>query len=235
MLSYSIILFPRYALPVTVMLHLLAAIALARLLTGRPVRPVCAVHLGTTSAMLLLLALVCAAALDYTQQFAADSRYALNNWAAENLPLNARVFADGYAELHDYSLPFVHKRRDVDLRTGFILPQMGGCRITCAAAGLLRDLRLSYSRYFEPSAHPAPGNENSQRVRNRRFYQYLLKTQAPVWRSVPRTQHARLHQPRYLRLSTDPGDDARTAGLAHVLRPPGPSPHIPSPSTCYCR
>ena len=184
-LSYSIILFPRYSLPVTVMLHLLGAIALGRLLLAGGPRPVWQFTLGAASAigLLAIYAPLCA---DYTHQFSADSRYALNNWAAENLPLNARVFSDGYAELHDYSLPFIHKRRDIDLRTSFILPQMGGLPYylrTGEAYYVICD--LSYSRYFEPSAYPAPGNESSSEY-SRRFYEYLLKTQTPVWSSVTR-------------------------------------------------
>ena len=183
-LSFSIILFPRYSLPVTVMLHLFAAIAVARLLYAIGPRPVTRFTLGCTATALslALLAPVCA---DYTYQFAADSRYALSNWATENLPLNARVFADQYAELNDDGLPFAWKRRDVSLRTNFILPQMGDFRRQLnygEAYYVICD--LSYSRYSERSAYPGPGYEETS-VFSKRFYEYLLTTQTPIWSSVP--------------------------------------------------
>jgi MFS family permease len=183
-LSYSIILFARYAFPITVMLQLLAAIAIARLVVALRSRPVLQITTGCLATAVIgsSLAIICS---DYTHQFVADSRYALNNWARENLPLNAHVFADGYSEIEDYQMPFVRQRRDVDLRAYFILGRLPGIQYQMKnldAYYVLCD--LSYARYFEPSAKPAPANERSSALA-RDFYDFLLK-QTPIWTSIPK-------------------------------------------------
>ena len=184
-LSYSIILFPRYVLPVTVMLHLFAAIALSRIIYAISRRPVARFTLGCTLTV-LALALFAPVCADYNYQFLADSRYALNNWATENIPRSARVFADGYAAIGNSALPFAHMRQDVNVRSSFILPQMGGFEYQLNSGEAYYVIcDLSYSRYFEPSAYPGPGYEEQSKF-SKRFYQYLLTTQTPVWSSVPK-------------------------------------------------
>ena len=116
-LSFSIILFPRYALPIVALFHLLAAIGLARLITALSGRPILRRSLGTVAAMLLLAALG-SRCLDYTWQFGHDSRNAVVSWLATNLPQGAYVYADHYAAVV-YRLDSVRP----DIQTAqFILP-----------------------------------------------------------------------------------------------------------------
>lgn len=183
-LSYSIILFPRYAMPISALLSLLAAISLGRMLAASADRPITNASLGIF-AILALGAALLPTCMDYTSQFAHDSRVALSQWATKNIPPNARVFADYYAGLTFPDSQFARSRRDVLVRTAFILPQMPGFEYQVGrfdAYYVICD--LSYKRYFEPSVRPAPGHEDGS-ARAKAFYSRLLYQSTPVWVSSP--------------------------------------------------
>lgn len=97
MLSYSVIPFYRYALPVTVMLYALAALAVAWLAT-LPARP--AYRAAALAAGLLIIGLTQGLRVaDYTRQFADDSRDAVAEWTQANLPPGTPVATDHYVGL----------------------------------------------------------------------------------------------------------------------------------------
>ena len=176
-LSYSVILFPRYALPVTAMVYLLATIVIGRLLLSGESRPILQVTLGTLI-LVIVLCLGFPACIDYTHQFGNDSRFALRDWIKVNLPRNARVLADGYAELTAREIG----RGDLNINSHFILPLMPGFEYQLRRGGekYIVICDLAYNRYFETSALPAPGHE--QTCENaRKFYAKLLKEHVPVW------------------------------------------------------
>lgn len=185
-LSYSVILFPRYALPITVMIFFMATISAARLLGACGGRRVAQMTLGclVSVSLVSLLLPVC---LDYTRQFGHDSRYELSEWIAQNLPRNARIYADGYSELSNYGPTGISgKRPDLQLSGSFFLGQMPGLRYEISrgeAYYVICD--LSYDRFFEPSMIPSPGWER-RAASARAFYENLLTKQTPVWSAVPK-------------------------------------------------
>lgn len=180
-LSYSVILFPRYALPIVGMFHLLAAIGIARLVRGLAARPVLAGSMGTVTA-LALLATMGATCLNYTWQFGHDSRNSVLKWLAATLPQNARVYSDFYARLdHLQSV-----RPDIYVTSGFFLPDVipDVDYIARTGGGFVVICDMAYNRYYEPSAFPAEGH--GYRVeRNKQFYTTLLEKHAPIWQHVP--------------------------------------------------
>lgn len=188
-LSHSIILFARYPLPITSLVYLLGVIALARLFAFSAPRPVTRTTLGCCTAVVLLAALlpIC---LDYTSQFRNDSRFALQDWAAKNLPQNARVFNDHYARM---PLPYgpLENRGDLNIRTHFILGLMPGLQYQLTRSDAYYIIcDLSYNRFFEPSVRAAPGNEDAS-ARAKAFYEKLLTEHTPIWVAAPkRNMHA---------------------------------------------
>lgn len=181
-LSYSVILFPRYALPIVAMFHLFAAIGIARLLIGLPGLPILRRSLGII-VTLILLAVLGSRCLDYTWQFGHDSRYTVIKWITDNLPKNARVYGDAYAELDNR---LTDARPDLNTNVSFFLPDIISDVDSIAryGGGYVVICQLSYDRYFEPSNIPAVGQEH-RIERNHRFYQTLLEKHKPVWESVP--------------------------------------------------
>ncbi len=182
-LSYSVILFPRYALPIVAMFHLFAAIGLARLLKGLADRPILRRSLGLITTLLLLAALG-SRCLDYTWQFGHDSRNTVIEWIAANLPKNARVYGDAYAELDNR---LTEARPDLNTNVSFFLPDIISDvdAIARYGGGYVVICQFSYDRYFEPSAIPA-ADQQSRIERNRRFYKTLLQQHTPIWESSPK-------------------------------------------------
>jgi hypothetical protein len=188
-LSFSVIIFDRYALPIVVTMHLMAAIAVARLLQGMPNRPVARATLALV-ALAAFTAGLLPTCIDYTWQFTHDSRFELQHWAMTALPQNARVFCDSYSELDSPYGPaslFRVNRPDVMVQSSQFVPAMGDLdtfsRYYDECYLVICD--LAYSRFYEPSAIPARGNELSSQ-RYKAIYSSLLDGQTPIWESVPK-------------------------------------------------
>ena len=201
-LSFSVILFPRYALPVVAMISLASTIAIARLLVAIKDRRVTQITAGACLAAILFagLATICA---DFTSQFGHDSRTALEQWAVANLPLNARIYADGYTSLDDGSLS--SRRPDVRLMAGGILPQNGSLRsMTRNGECYIAICDLSYGRLYETSSFPDTGYEDRTK-RSKDFYDTLLNKQTPIWESVAQRPTETFANPaiRVYRLTAD--------------------------------
>ena len=186
-LSYSIILFPRYVLPLVVLIHLAAALTLARLLVAMRGRPVAQATAGICTGLILLVCLF-PRCLDYTYQFGHDARETLQEWAIKNLPANARVYCDNYTAM---AVPLLGENSLRNLRPDVRVYSP----MFAASVGSLTDLarygecyvvicQTAYDRYFEPSAMPAMGNED-EILQMKSFYQTLLEKYVPVWQSVP--------------------------------------------------
>jgi MFS family permease len=180
-LSASAILFPRYALPLVILIELLAVLSLARLAWLLPASPRGAV------AIALMLALFGVALLridlDYLDQFAHDSRTALHDWAAEHLPHHARIYADGYTDIG--AGQFRQHRPDLRITTAMFCPDV----FRFDERSRRRDTYImiasfSYDRFFEPVAMPAPGHE-AMTLRRRAFYEELLEHHTPIWSATP--------------------------------------------------
>ena len=89
------------------------------------------------------------------------------------------VLADGYAEFQPWNV-----RPDISVNSYFILGVLPGLEYQARRGDAYYVIcDLSYGRYFEPSAKPAPGYEQ-ECARAKRFYEALLKQQ-PIWSSVP--------------------------------------------------
>ena len=97
-LSYSVVPFFRYVLPVSLLLNVLAALAvvwLARLAIGRPMLR--GLILGGGIAVIAYAQLE--RCLDYDDQFANDSRDALQQWVKANIPADSLIAADNFTFL----------------------------------------------------------------------------------------------------------------------------------------
>lgn len=202
-LSLGRIPFSRYALPVVVLAHLMAGLALAWLLQRLAVPPdspspstagenrsassrlrwSCAVALALIAGVILALQLP--RSLDYLAQFGDDSRLRLRAWAATNLPPRARVLQDSYAALGGATLRT--RRPTVDDRPDLVIYQRVFAPDYASLESLKRsDVKwvivcdIAYSRFFEPLVQPLPGTEASYRQR-REWYERLFREGTLVW------------------------------------------------------
>jgi hypothetical protein len=99
LLCFSPVPYPRYALPISVILYFVAALFLSRFVAwiggkGRPIQ------IGGTIAVAVVLIHLGARCYDFTQQFGDDSRQRLREWVAQ-LPADTRIVADKYTCLGD--------------------------------------------------------------------------------------------------------------------------------------
>ena len=178
-LSYSIILFPRYTLPIVVIMALMTVIALTRLLGLLAERRILQCTLGVllTASLAAIFGTIC---LDYTWQFGHDSRDALRRWASDpqNIPAGSSLMGDNYAGLSGY------------VREGLYCSPVGLLywNIDPAVAEQSGTIYvvicdMAYDRFFEPLWVAAPESQR-QVARQRAFYQTLLEKHKPVWEIV---------------------------------------------------
>jgi len=172
-LSYSVLPFYRYALPVTVLLYWLCAMTLPWLISAFDFKP-------TVERIVLALSLAFVATLqgyrcyDYTQQFANDSRYALQAWADLNLPPGAMVASDEYTQLSASSGRYRVATRFAAAEFGDVtrLRQRGVTHVAVSSS--------TYERYLSRHTFGSPGHEQSF-SRFARTYQSLLNDYPQVW------------------------------------------------------
>ncbi|HEY0010160.1 MAG TPA: hypothetical protein VGB55_15655, partial [Tepidisphaeraceae bacterium] len=180
-LSWSVIPFYRYALPVIVLLHALAGLGAfwaARWLSHRRL-PAIAIWGGLALIIGGWQGMRCH---DFHYQFVDDSRDAVRKWAKGTLPLRARVVADAYVHYH------VNRRREAD---GPRWPRMGGISYA-ADQGDIKTLQnrgidyvavagTSYERFLSPHTFGTTNREYDF-YRREKFYRELFDHYPVVWR-----------------------------------------------------
>ncbi|HWE96100.1 MAG TPA: hypothetical protein VG269_19205 [Tepidisphaeraceae bacterium] len=191
MISFSAVPFNRYVLPVVVLAHLAAGMAVLRLreLVHHPL-PRGAVW-GTGAA--LILALQLPRCLDYSSQFANDSRERLRAWVAANLPSDAVIVQDGYVGLQEPFDPRLGRCDRPEIR--LYGSRSYGCGQSAADAGDLDVLRrlgvdyvavtdTEYNWYLDVNVKSNPDGRATFADR-RRWYQDLFRDGQLVWRCAP--------------------------------------------------
>jgi hypothetical protein len=190
LISWSVLPYNRYALPVVVLAHLLAVLAalgVAEWLPS-PGRRTAAVWVAAA----LVVALQLPRCLDFARQFGDDSRDRLRLWAMRNLPADAVVVQDGFIELD----------RPLDPRLGINeRPQLliyGSTTYESGpapSAGPLQDLAKMgveyvavtdfwFDRYLGPNIKPAADATAVFEYR-RQWYRELFREHELVWSSAP--------------------------------------------------
>jgi hypothetical protein len=191
-LSFSAILFPRYALPLMVFLHLMAALSLARLVASVAGRPVAQATLGVLSAG-LLAALLVTTSMQFTRNFAEDSRLDLRRWCIASFSAEgARIFADSYAELEEGLYRY---RPKIEVYSDMFVAHFGTVQQLGNSYVVICD--LTYQRFLQPEWGDAPGYER-QNSRAREFYKELLEKHTPVWQSPPARDMGGFTNPKLL-------------------------------------
>ncbi len=178
-LSWNVIPFHRYGLPVVVMAHALAGQGAAR-----------AVGQLRTFRWLHLTAAILAIGVfagfqgqrcrDFTQQFADDGRDRFLAWATANLPDNDQIAHDSYAVLS-------HRQNGSNGGQSVMFAPDNG------AFGELRRNGIryvvvcdsNYSRFFEPETSGSPGREYKFDYR-KAWYERLFNEGKLIWQSKPK-------------------------------------------------
>jgi hypothetical protein len=179
-LSYSVVPFFRYVLPVSLLLNALAALAvvwLARLAIGRPMLR--GLILGGGIAVIAYAQLD--RCLDYDNQFGNDSRDALQEWVKANVPAGSLIAVDNYTELNGYGMngtPRVIRRSSAASLSNDGNPdslrKRGFAYVITASS--------SSARWLLPQAR-APAGDEEEFKNFRRFYITLKRNYVPVWQT----------------------------------------------------
>mgnify|MGYP001175358245 FL=1 len=189
MLSYSVIMFHRYFLPVAVMTYLfggLGLVALVNLLSETWRWRVAAALVGVT-AITAVQGMRC---VDYLHQFADDSRYRLRAWLAENVPAGTRVVAENYAGLNGPGDHRDGQRADVTVRVYpfFSAPQAGSIdQLRRRGIEYVIICDIAYARFFAPQSRDVDRERDRGRVeRHREWYTELETNHELVWSAEPK-------------------------------------------------
>ena len=176
-LSFTVLPFYRYLLPVIVLVHFMAALALLRIV--QLVRPRWRFGwLAAPATVGLIVAMQLPRCLDFLDQFENDSRTRLRQWIATNIAPGAGIVADDYTALRAARTPqnVWSNRFAPDADRYGILRTMGASYVAVAD--------LAYSRYFDPHIMPAKGFEQTYR-RHKDWYQELDGKYDLIWESAP--------------------------------------------------
>jgi len=190
-LSHSVLPFFRYALPVTVMLYLLAALSVVWII--RLIELPALWRGGAITALLMVvIGLQADRVADYDQQIANDSRDTLRAWANRALPPFARIVVDEYTCLRgmgSFPSPYATRLR------------VSNGSFFAADAGNIDDLRRAgymyvaiassnYDRFFSPYTKPpteldgSPDHRAIEKYNRRRgFYKTLFEKYPIIWES----------------------------------------------------
>ena len=176
-LSMGAIPFHRYALPIVVMAHFLAALGAARWILQLRRRRI-----------LFIPALVCGVVLfgwlqgsrarDVLGQFPNDSRVRLAEWADQNLPARSRVVIDSYCLLNRTG------RRQYDYGGGlFYAPQFGPIdELRRRGYYTVIVCNTNYDRYFAPAAMGSPDREDDFKYR-KEWYEQIAREGKVLWQA----------------------------------------------------
>jgi hypothetical protein len=190
LVSWSVLPYNRYALPVVVLAQLLGALAVLRLVQFIPAHNFRAI--ATLAAAAVVVSLQLPRCLDFSRQFADDSRDRLRLWAMRNLPPDAVVVQDGFIDLDGPLDPRLGVReRPQFLIYGSTTYEEG----PASGAGPLGDLArmgveyvavtdFCFGRYFDPNIRPTKDAAAAFEYR-RRWYEELFARHELVWSSAP--------------------------------------------------
>jgi hypothetical protein len=184
-LSWSVLPFYRYPLPVIVVAHFAAALAGSRLcasIASHGLRNVL-----TATAVAAFVALQAPRCIDFVHQFGDDSRIRLRSWVSANLPPDAVVLQDDYVLLDEHltgstasaPIPSIRLMGDRAAPEAGDLDQLAREGVEYVA---VTDIR--YAPYFDPFIHSAPGTKPLYDF-HRNWYESLFRDHDPVWSSEP--------------------------------------------------
>ncbi len=188
-LSWSVIPFNRYALPVVLGLNVLAAWCVMWLADALPAHRARWGPWVVWCGAAVLVAVQLPRCLTYLDQFAFDSRDEARNWIGANLPRSAYVVADAYARVDtDGTRLGEPPARRVAMRVQ--------SRFFVCDTGPLEQLRSNgvthvvvcssaFDRFFIPEVRAVDGNVNTL-IRRRLWYERLFQEGELVWRSTNR-------------------------------------------------
>lgn len=185
-LSFSIIPFTRYLLPVVLMVHIMAA--LAGLWIAREMKsPFAKISVGIIFLMLITAIGLprCASAI---HQFGDDSRDRLRAWLIANLPPGTVVAGDFYTGM------VVHADQmrgddvignNIQVHERFAASNFGPLHTLYARGySYLAVTDAAYERYFVPQVYPIPDFQRQFNSR-RQWYLDLFAHYKPVWQYDP--------------------------------------------------
>ena len=183
-LSFSIIPEYRYNLPIIIMLHLMAALAVVRL-AAVVIAPLN--WIVVVLALALMIPFQLQRCLNYLNQFANDSRVRLRVFVAHNVPPDSVVLADAYAmQLYDDDPQLAENERKlpVSLQAMFWVADFGEFEsLSSLGVNYVAVSERAYGRFFDPDVHAAPDDWHYSA--RRRFYEKLFAEGELVWSSNP--------------------------------------------------
>ena len=186
--SISSVQYARYILPVVVMLHYMAGLAVVfladRIRSGNYFKSVFTA--GITTILVVWLGVYC---IDYMQQFKNDSRERLEKWIVNNMSHTARIVQDNCAGLpKEMALNNGEKRRHIRIDSKW-------------SVGMLEDLEharqlgythvvvcsLRYDKFFQPGVYPCPTEKDTYNCAyGKDFYIELFEKGELVWEAIPK-------------------------------------------------
>lgn len=187
-LSRNVIPMPRYSLPITVSLYLIAALAAAWIVTGLPRKQRWVFPAALAAFIAIILGLQGIRAGDLTRRFNYDSRHEFREWVAKNVPANSRINSDSYTGLMGSGDPVRHPDQPVmRQRVAFNLPVAAFGSVESMARSGVKYVAVSnmnFDRYFEPQVTGSAGND-SVFPQHRQFYVDLFAKGKLLWQSDP--------------------------------------------------
>ena len=188
-LCWSAFPFPRYALPLTVLLYFLAGQLIAGALgcIDRPKWFRRAAFLGCLGLIVAFQGVQC---WRFNAQFAGDSRQRLREWVARNLGKDATVLADDYTALGGKGDPWRHPDQS-EVRAHILrwappaYPSEKIAQLKPANIDYIAVAEPRYERYFRPGIHATTPTQRENLVRHQQFYRELFAHAELVWHSVP--------------------------------------------------
>jgi hypothetical protein len=187
-LSFNAIPFARYALPLTVTLFFLVAQLMASSLNGWSSRRWLAC-LMTAGCVALIVAMQLRVCLAFDKQFRNDSRQQLREWVAQNIPTDAMVVSDGYANMWGRGDPErfpdqapLHRPtlvREYAADPGFSPQQLADRGVDYVVVA-----DQSYDRFFVRGVVSMP-EDPTYVERYQQFYRELFASGNLVWSAVP--------------------------------------------------
>jgi hypothetical protein len=221
-LSFDVIPFNRYALPITICFYFIAATFAAKLVSDAWRWNRWAGGGALVACLALIVGLQGGRCLNFDRQFLDDGRDRLREWIATNLPPGVMVVADNYTALatpgDPYRRPHQKPLRQQILRSSMYASDSAGTVEQLADQGIdyVAVASMTYERFFVPQIGGAPGSE-ALYARRRKFYDDLFARGELLWSSVPSppthsftNQEVRVY--RITKLAHDPSRRGRQRG-----------------------
>jgi hypothetical protein len=207
-LGFNAFPFPRYALPITVLIYFISGQLMVGVLhqIKRPIWVSRAMFAACMSVIGIAQGTQCCR---LNLQFADDSRQRLREWVATHLS-EQKVLTEDYTALDGAGDPwrYPHQSR--------IKAQIVRVRSIADGAETIDDLKAAgieyvavaepkYERYFRAGVHAVSHDQEEQLLQHRQFYRELFERAELVWSSVPSPpSHAYVNPELYLYRLPDP-------------------------------